>query len=439
MESKPEFGDKPECKQEAQPQSPPIVAWIGIDWADQEHHVCLQVVGSTQVEHQVLPQRPDALQDWVQQLRARFPQGRVALALEQARGPLIYALMSYEFLLLYPIPGKTVADYRKAFFGSGAKGDPSDAELVLELLRCHRERLHPWVPDDASTRHLGWLTEQRRKLVEERTALSNRLGSLLKESFPQALDWVGDLGQAPASKFLAKWPSLAAVQKARPASLRKFYLRHFRPQPEELPKRLAEIRQAKPLTSDRAVLESHALIVTLLAAQLQTLLASITRVEAVLAQLFSQHEDYDLWEILPGAGKAWAPRLLTAFGSDRQRYRNASEVQIFSGIAPVTASSGKSRWVHWRWACPKFLRQTFHEFAAQSIPRSTWARAYYLEQIRRGKHHHAAVRALAFKWIRILYRCWKDHTPYSEEKYLQALARRGSPLVACIQNSGAAV
>jgi len=426
MESKPEHEPEPE----PEPKSSSIVAWIGLDWADQEHQFCLQAVGSTQVEHGVVAQRPEALQDWVCQLRARFPQGRIAIALEQSRGALVYALMSYDFLLLYPVPGKTLADYRKAFFGSGAKGDPRDAELVLELLRCHRERLRLWAPDDALTRHLGLLNEQRRKLVDDRTALTNRLGSLLKESFPQALDWAGELSRPAASEFLTKWPSLAAVQQARPAPLRHFYRRHFRPQPEELERRLTEIRQAQPLTSDTAVLASHALIVPLLAAQLQTLLSSIGRVEAAIAQSFAQHPDHDLWEILPGAGHALAPRLLVAFGTDRKRYQNAGELQTFSGIAPVTASSGKSRWVHWRWACPKFLRQTFQEFAAQSIPRSTWAKAYYFQQLARGKHHHAAVRALAFKWIRILYRCWQDHTPYNEELYLRALARRGSPLLA---------
>jgi hypothetical protein len=215
--------------------------------------------------------------------------------------------------------------------------------------------------------------------------------------------------------------------------LRDFYRRHFRLKPEELEQRLAEIRRAQPLTSDPAILETNALIVPLLAAQLQTLLASIERVQAAIAKSFSQHPDYPLWEILPGAGAALAPRLLVAFGSDRKRYQNAGELQKFSGIAPVTASSGRSRWVHWRWACPKFLRQTFHEFAAHSIARSTSARAYYFQQLARGKQHHAAVRALAFKWIRILYRCWQDHTPYNEQLYLQALARRGPPLVAYFQ------
>jgi hypothetical protein len=84
--------------------------------------------------------------------------------------------------------------------------------------------------------------------------------------------------------------------------------------------------------------------------------------------------------------------------------------------------------VHWRLACPKFLRQTFHEFANASRKKSRWARAYYEQQRQRGASHHAAVRALAYKWIRVLYRCWKDRTPYDEQVYVKALQRHHSPL-----------
>ena len=79
-----------------------------------------------------------------------------------------------------------------------------------------------------------------------------------------------------------------------------------------------------------------------------------------------------------------------------------------------------------------FLRQTFHEFAKSSIPYSAWAHAYYDLQKSRGKGHNAAIRSLAFKWIRILHRCWQTRTPYDEGLYLQALERRGSPLYALI-------
>src|SRR5438094_9611153 len=121
-----------------------------------------------------------------------------------------------------------------------------------------------------------------------------------------------------------------------------------------------------------------------------------------------------------------APRLLAAFGSQRERYRSADELQSFSGIAPLTESSGKRKWVHFRFACPKFLRQSFHEWAGHSIAQSEWARAYYEQQRARGKKHHAAVRALAFKWIRILFRCWKDRVVYDESINLAALANRNS-------------
>jgi transposase len=137
-----------------------------------------------------------------------------------------------------------------------------------------------------------------------------------------------------------------------------------------------------------------------------------------------------LFEDLPGAGAQLAPRLLAAFGEQRERFRSAEELQKYAGIAPVTERSGKKSWVHWRLQCPKFLRQTFVEWAAQTISRSFWAGAYYRQQRAKGSSHHIAVRALAFKWIRILYRCWQTRTPYNETVYLNALRKRGSPLLA---------
>jgi hypothetical protein len=142
------------------------------------------------------------------------------------------------------------------------------------------------------------------------------------------------------------------------------------------------------------------------------------------------HPDFFISESLPGGGAALAPRLLAAFGSQRERYANAEEVQAYTGIAPVTERSGKKKWAHFRWACPKFLRQSFHAWAGHSVAHSNWVRSYYQQQRERGKGHHAAVRGLAFKWIRIVFRCWTDRAVYDESKYLAALAKRNSPLAA---------
>jgi hypothetical protein len=102
---------------------------------------------------------------------------------------------------------------------------------------------------------------------------------------------------------------------------------------------------------------------------------------------------------------------------------------MYAGIAPVTERSGNKHWVHWRWSCPKFVGQTFVEWAGETIPRSFWARAFYDARRAAGASHNATLRALAFKWIRILFRCWLDRTPYDEGRYLSALRKRQAPLL----------
>lgn len=404
------------------------VVWIGLDWADQQHAVCLQPVGSSQIESTVVGQTPEALHAWVSELRRRFPVGRVAIALEQSRGSVFYALMNYDFLLLYPVAPASVAAYRKALYPSGGKDDPVDAGLILELLLKHRDHLRAWKPDEAPIRQLRLMAEHRRKLVDDRTALINQISNALKIYFPQALEYLHDLSVPWTWSFLERWPTLAALQKARRSSLRTFFRQHARRSAEEVEQLWNQIRTTLPLTSDAAVIESYQLLVQSLACQLKPLAAAVKQYDQGIERLFEAHSDHLIFDSLPGAGAALAPRLLAAWGSDRERFNGAGEMQQFSGVAPLIEKSGKMRWVHWRLGCPKFLRQSFQEFAAQSRLQCAWANAYYQQMRARGCAHHTAVRALAFKWIRIMYRCWKDRTPYDESRYLASLKRRGSPL-----------
>jgi transposase len=163
--------------------------------------------------------------------------------------------------------------------------------------------------------------------------------------------------------------------------------------------------------------------------QLRVTLAGIKQFDEEIESVAHKHTDYALFSSLPGAGPSLAPRLLMAFGEDRTQYQNAADLQKYSGVAPVTERSGKKHGVHWRWQCPTFLRQTFTEWAAQTINKSFWAGQYYRQQRAKGCTYQAAVRALAFKWIRILYQCWQTGKPYNESTYLKALERRGSPLL----------
>ena len=408
-------------------------ALIGLDWAAEKHDICIWDAATGKSRHQVIEHTPEALAEWLAELQACYPGRRLALCLEQSRGALMYALMGHAFLDLYPINPVTLARYREAFAPSRAKDDPGDARLLAEILRMHRDKLAVWKPDDEQTRLLGFLNEERRKAVNLRTKLVLRMQAALKLYFPQALAWLGaDLGTPMACDWLLKWPTLEAARRARPQTVRAFFYAHNCRSAAHIESVLAAIPAAKPLTTDAAVLAVQPLTVQMLAKQLRLLHGSIATYERQIHALFRQHPDAFLFESLPGAGETLAPRLLSAFGTDRARHSTAQDMQTYAGVAPVIERSGKSCWTHWRWNCPKFLRQTFHEFAKSTIIHSAWARAYYEQQKQRGKGHNAAIRSLAFKWIRIIHRCWQTRTPYDEGLYLQALAQRGSPLVALL-------
>ena len=222
------------------------------------------------------------------------------------------------------------------------------------------------------------------------------------------------------------------MQAADPEEVRDLVRSHAR-RYGRLFEGLAHIGQAKPLVTDAAVVESGRMLVRALAAQMREVLIAIRNFDMRIAEVMERHADAPIFRSFRGAGDALAPRLLAAFGTDRARLDDAQQMQELSGTAPVTRRSGRTKHVLRRWACNKFLKQTFHEFASISVQFSPWAQAYYRMQRARGKQHNAALRALAFKWIRIFYCCWKNRTLYDELAYFQRLKAKGSPLLDHLQ------
>jgi transposase len=407
---------------------PSFAAFVAMDWADQKHVWSLQSAGSQRREHGAVPHTPEAIEAWVGELSTRFPAQPIALAVEQSRGALVFMLSQYEHLHIYPIHPRAASQFRAALYPSGAKDDPLDANLLLDLLIHHREHLRRLSPDTVETRLIQQLVEARRKLVNEKTRQTNRLTARLKLYFPQILTWFDEVDSERVGALLKRWPTLSALQRAHRQTLRSFFTRHNCRSAEAIDRRVEQIRQAIPAIRDAAVIQSSVAMAEVLTRLIATLRQGIAELDRQIEHAAAAHPDYAIFHSLPGAGPVLAPRLLAAFGSQRERYQSAAEVQQFSGIAPVLVRSGKTAWVHYRWACPKFLRQTFHEWAGHSIGFCDWARAYYQQQRKRGAGHHAAVRALAFKWTRIAFRCWRDRVPYDDARYLDSLRQRGSPL-----------
>jgi transposase len=367
------------------------------------------------------------------QLRQQYPQARVALCLEQPAVHLIAFLEAYEWITLYPLNPISLQKFREAFVTSRAKDDTRDAYYLAELLLTHHDQLKPWAPEDSATRAVQQLVFHRRAVIDERTGLTNRLIALLKQYFPQALVLCGeDLWRPLSTRFLLKWPSLQAVQKAKPATLKQFYYLNGSRSAKLLEQRLALAAKAVPVTDESALIDSFVLRIQLICRQLQLLQQTLASYEQQIAQAYAGHPDQPIFASLPGAGPVLGPRLLASMGSQRERFPSNANLQCYSGVAPVTKKSGGSCRIHRRYLCPKFHRQSFHEYAKESILWSRWAAAYYLQQRTKGCPYHTVVRALAYKWQRIIWRCWQNHTPYQEEIYEAALRRSKSPLIALL-------
>jgi transposase len=403
-----------------------FVAWIGLDWGQDSHAFAL-VDRFGQTQEGTLAHSAEALHRWLQQLAQRFAGCPVGLAIEASRGPVVAALLAYPWLVVYPVNPLTSASYRRAFSPSGAKDDQPDARVLLELVRDHGAKLRPLEPQDILTQKLAGLVQARRDMVDRRTQVLNQLTSLLKTYYPQAFELVGNLNTEMAADFLSRWPDLLALKAARPGTLKRFYYAHNLRRPELLAQRLAFIGQAIALTTNEATLQVAVLQLRLLLDQWRVFNRHIPRLDAEIKEAFARHPETGLFRDLPGAGPALAPRVCAAFGTLRSLYPDPSSLQKLAGVAPVREKSGHQLWIHWRWQAPVFLRQTFVEWAGQTVVHCPWARACYQHMIAKGKSHQIILRALAFKWIRVLWKCWQTRTPYSEARYLQQLRNRKSP------------
>lgn len=416
-----------ETKSDHSQELRPIAVVIGIDWADQKHDIEIRPVGGKR-QRIVLQNKPELLHEWITGIIQQYTAlGKIYVGVEKSRGALLYALMQYPELTLFPLHSQSIGSFRDALKASGAKSDTADACLITELIEKHHASLHVWNPNDEQTRLLTNLCEARRKAVNMATQYALGLKSHLKNLFPIALEFLNDdtTGKL-AADFLSKWPSLEKLQRAKLSTIRQFFYARKCKRKEVLEELLPTIGQARSFTEDRAILQPAEITITMLAHQLQGVLVYIDQYNRQINEVFKNHPDAYLFSNLPGAAEVLSPRLLCAFGSDRDRFADAQEVANFSGIAPVQIASGKSKSVVMRRACAKFVRQTLHEFASSSRLKCAWAARYYETQKAKGKKHQAAVRALAFKWLRILFACWKKRVAYNEATYEQSLKTRGS-------------
>ena len=304
---------------------------------------------------------------WVQTLRTRFNGHPVAVCLELNKGPIVSALRKYDFLVLFPVNPLTVARYREAFTPSRAKDDPTDAALQVELLLKHRDKLKPLNPKappcapwpNSSNTAVAWSVTK--------SVCTNRLTSALKNSFPQVLQWFQEKDTALFCDFLSRWPTLKAAQLARRSTLEVFFRAHHVRSADVIATRLQAIKSAIALTTDDGVITPNALLVQALVAQLRVTLQAIADFDTPLRNAPRPIPTSPCLTPCQGPAPSLLPASSSPSANNGNAITSAAELQKYAGIAPVTERSGKKSWGHWRLQCPTFLRQTFVEWAAESI------------------------------------------------------------------------
>ncbi len=397
--------------------------FIGIDWADQKHD-CYVIDRDGKGFHQQISHSPEDIDIWVSEMLELAEGQPIAIMMEQSRGALMYSLMLRKNVLLYPVNPKQLSRYRESYPGGG-KDDPTDAKYLARMLRERITTLTCWQPDDEDTRLLANLCERRRKLVDDQVKLRQQLTALLKSYFPVVLELFGKVHQLPLLlSVLGRWTDPRQLRRADRRLIRRVLSDHSAGSEEEQNEIIARIRSARLLCDDEALITPSAMAAKLLVSQIQQSQKAIGEFDSKIDEVMKRHPDAHLFTALRGAGKALAPRLLCAFGSQRDRWEDAESVAAFSGIAPVTKKSGKLCQVHRRYACPKYLRQTFHEFADSARQYCPWSKARYQLLRDRGMKHNAALRKIARSWIRILFRVWQTRTPFDSDRYIAKLKQR---------------
>lgn len=405
--------------------SQPFAFFVGIDWANDKHDV-VTVDAQGHATYCTIEHSSEAIDAFVSGLLHNANDRPVAIILEQSKGALIHALMLRDNVVLFPVNPKQFANYRESFRATKAKSDKNDAILLARMLFERHGQMHAWKPEDENTRLLNRLCTTRRKWVEQRTTLGQRLLDLVKSYFPAILKLADSkLYDCPLLlDILQKWPDPRDLKRANPKVLTALAVQHGIKNADQQKKIVTELRQAPIHSKDVTLLAVCALEAKALVKQIEGCQELIVQLDQDIKSTLAKHPDAALYTTLRGAGTALAPRLLTAFGTDRNRFRNAEEVASYVGVAPVTKQSGKSRSVVRRRACSKYLLQTFHEFASAAAKWCPWSKAYYKLQQSRGMKRHAILRKLAYRWIRILFRVWQTRTSFDPARYIQSLVAK---------------
>jgi len=393
----------------------------GIDWSDRflDYHLRTadgRVLAQGQVESSV-----EGLAELFTALESQGPATEIGIAIETCHGAWIQPLLDRGYAI-YPVNPKTVERFREALSAAGNKSDKIDRKVLAMFLVTFHQDCLPLRPDAPEIVSLRMACQDRVRLVEERTAKLNELQAVLKCYYPAFLGLFGNLDSTIALQFLEQFPMQKQMKGLTKRRLQNWLNRHEYSWSRRTEDMMDVLKQPAFLVADH-LQEAKAPLISYLAASIQILNGEIVTRDRWITEHLDTLPEAHWVRSLPGAGDVLAPALLACVGRDPQRFASVAEARALMGTAPFTKSSGTVRSVQFRRGCWKFARRTLQLFADQSRHRCPWARAFYSKQRNSGHNHHAALRALAHKWLKIILAMRRDGTVYNERIFANSQRR----------------
>jgi transposase len=409
------------------PAVPPGGVTCGIDWANDDHAVCVVDLAGKIVQRFTVEHTGEGLAGLVRRLR-RSGVGEVAI--ERPDGKVVDTLLEAGLTIVVISPNQ-LKNLRGRYGSAGNKDDRFDAFVLADTLRTDRARLRPLLPDSPATVTLRQTCRARKDLVGHRVAVCNQLRAHLKIAFPGAAGLFRELDSPISLAFLARFDCQDRADWLSPRRLAAWLQSQGysgRKDPAELHARLAAAPRGA--TGDDGAAQAH--ITGALLAVLTSLVQQIKALEAQIAEQLALHADAHIFTSLPRSGTVRAARLLAEIGDCRARFPTPEALICLAGVAPSTRKSGKTTFVDFRWAADKQLRDAVCDFAGDSRHASPWAARLYNDAIARGKDHPHATRILARAWLYIIWHCWQHHTAYdpARHKALQRILAEENPAAA---------
>ena len=405
--------------------------FVGIDWASTKHDVCVLDPQGQLLSRFEIPHSAEGLAELIRRLLRFAAAEELAVALERPSGLLVDTLVEAGFQVV-PIHPNALKASRPRYSAALAKSDPGDAYILADLLRTDGHRFRALRAPSDQTRALRAAIRTRDDLVATRVQLANQLRSLLESFWAGAAAIFADVDSPIALAFLESFPTPESAAHLGEKRLERFLKRHAYCGRRSAAVLLERLRAAPRGQAQALESETKGQLVRSLVAVLRPLVEQIRELEGLLAAHLAQHPDGALVQSFPRTGSVNAAQILSELGDDRERFASFEQLAAEGGVAPVTRASGKHRAVTCRFACNKRLRQALTTWADNSRHASPWAASMYRHARARGCDHPHAVRILARAWVRVLWRCWQERTPYDPHRHGRALPFLAPPQTTCV-------